>query len=212
MSIFKFDSPLMMFLGKIADLMILSVLWVLCCIPVVTIGPATAALYSVTLKMVRQKNQGIVKPFFHAFKDNLKQGIPLTIIFLLGAVILSLDYSFAQTKSGTFGNILLGIYVFLCVLYLMITGYTFPLIAQFRNTLRQTLKNALLFSISHIKTTLLLLAVQILPLVAMVVSIEVFVKAGILFLLLYPGATAYICSISLNKVFRPFMGETELVQ
>ena len=127
----------------------------------------------------------------------------------MASVILSLDYSIAQTKSGTFGNILLGIYIFLCVLYLMIMGYTFPLIAQFRNTLRQTLKNALLFSISYLKTTLLLLAVQVLPLVVLFVSVEAFVKTGILFLLLYPGAAAYFCSISLNKVFRPFMEETE---
>ena len=77
MRIFKFDSPLVMFWGKIADLMILSVLWVLCCCPVVMIGPATAALYCVTSNMVRRKNHGIVKLYFQAFGPFVEETEPV---------------------------------------------------------------------------------------------------------------------------------------
>ena len=86
---FSYDGPLMTFIGKIADLLILNVIWLLCCIPIITIGPATTAMYYVTLKLARNEEPSIVKSFFHSFKMNLKQGIFMFLAFvLIGAVLV----------------------------------------------------------------------------------------------------------------------------
>ena len=54
--LFNMDSPFMIKLAKFADMVILSILWIVCCIPIFTIGPATAALYHVTLKLARKED------------------------------------------------------------------------------------------------------------------------------------------------------------
>ena len=69
-SFFSLDSPLMRFLSRLSDIFILNVLFLLCCIPVVTIGASATALYTVTLKMARNEESYITKGFFKAFKSN----------------------------------------------------------------------------------------------------------------------------------------------
>ena len=69
------DSPFMRFLSVLADLMILNFLTILCCIPVVTAGASFTAMHYVLIKMVRNEEGYIAKSFFHAFKQNLGQGI-----------------------------------------------------------------------------------------------------------------------------------------
>ena len=64
---FRFDSPFMLALGKVMDLILLSALWIACCIPIITIVPATAALYYVTIKMARKEETRTVVGFFYAF-------------------------------------------------------------------------------------------------------------------------------------------------
>ena len=81
-NIFNPDNKFFSFMGRVADLMILNLLCIVCCIPVFTAGPAIAAMYYITLKMAR--NEILCgKGFFHSFKQNLKQGIVIQIIMLL---------------------------------------------------------------------------------------------------------------------------------
>ena len=77
--LFGSDSILFKVLEKIADFVILNLLWAICCIPVVTIGASTTALYYVMLKMVRNEESHVAKMFFKAFKQNLKQGSILSL-------------------------------------------------------------------------------------------------------------------------------------
>lgn len=63
-SFFNMDSPVMRFLSRLCDLMILNILCLICCIPIVTIGASITALYSVTLKMVKGEDSYIAKGFF----------------------------------------------------------------------------------------------------------------------------------------------------
>ena len=80
-------------MSRVADLIILNLLCIVCCIPVVTIGPSIAAMFSVTLKMVRNEESYIVRGFFKSFKQNLKQGIVINLIMLAAALLLYFDIS-----------------------------------------------------------------------------------------------------------------------
>ncbi len=83
------DSPVIVFLTTVADFMILNILFILCCAPVITIGPAVSALYTITMREARHEGGYIFKPFFKAFKNNFKQAFLLSILYLIiGAIFV----------------------------------------------------------------------------------------------------------------------------
>lgn len=154
---FNPDSPLMRFLTKLADLMILNLLFLLSCIPVVTIGAAWTAMYYVTLKMVRDEEDSIVRGFFRAFRRNWKQATILWLMVLgLGAVIV-LDIRFlnAMGDSATAAAMKTAVEI-LGVLGLMVLQYLFPGLARFEASTGNTLKNACLLAVGNLPKTLLL--------------------------------------------------------
>ena len=102
-NIFNPDNKFFSFMGRVADLMILNLLCIVCCIPVVTAGPAIAAMYYITLKMARNEESYVVKGFFHSFKQNLKQGIVIQIIMLLLGIVLAFDAGISVVVCVFFG-------------------------------------------------------------------------------------------------------------
>ena len=104
--IFNYDNPVWRFIGKLGDLIILNILWIVCSIPVFTAGASTTAVYYVTLKLVRDEDDSTIRSFFRSFKSNFKQAA-LAALILTGVVLfLGLDcyimYQFAAQgqKSG----------------------------------------------------------------------------------------------------------------
>lgn len=145
--------------GKLADLMVLSGLWLLCCLPVVTIGPSTAALYYSVNKRFGQKAEDNPSAlFFHSFKDNLKQGILLTIIYIVFCGFIAFDI--AASRNGIAGFTLPeGYEMFAYVLILPVVFtvfYIFPCISRYSNTVKNSLMNSFLLSATHIGHTVCL--------------------------------------------------------
>lgn len=101
---FNMDNKFFTFMSRVADLIILNLLCIVCCIPVVTIGPSIAAMFYVTLKMVRNEESYIVRGFFKSFKQNLKQGIVINLIMLVAALLLYFDISICRSTPGTIGK------------------------------------------------------------------------------------------------------------
>ena len=87
MNIFKFDSPVMQFMAKVADMIILNILTLVLSIPIVTFGAAYTAKYYVSMKIIRGEESTVFKPYFKAFKDNFKQA---TLIWMIQLIILVL--------------------------------------------------------------------------------------------------------------------------
>ena len=87
-SFFDSESPLSRLLGRVLDIVVLSVLWLVCSLPIVTIGPASAALYYSCAKCLRHQEPGPYRNFFSAFRQNLKTGIGATMALLLLAILL----------------------------------------------------------------------------------------------------------------------------
>lgn len=90
MNPFSYNNPVIVFLTKAADMLILSLLWFVCCIPVVTFVSASAALYATMADVVfgKERGRGVTRYFFSAFTQNFKRGIVLSL--LCAAVILLL--------------------------------------------------------------------------------------------------------------------------
>lgn len=157
--LFNADTPFWQAMEKIFDIFILNSLWLLCCLPVVTIGPSTTAFYYAMLNMVRGEETFVSKDFFRSFKQNLKQGmflgIPITVIDIFLLIDIRMCY-----KSGT--GIFTFFMVFFAAIFLFfafITLYSFPLLSKFDKKNQEIVVWAFVLSIKNIWRTLLMLLI-----------------------------------------------------
>ena len=151
--------------------------------------------------MVQSENPSIFRSFFHSFRANLKQGIVLTLIFGGAAALMYYDYLFSYVVSGSLGTMLRVIFAVLAVVWLMLVCYTFPLQAQFQNSIAYTLKNALFLSLAHLKKTVQLAALHLVPVAACLVLPELFTRLLPLWLFAAPGLIAYLSTVLLKKLW-----------
>ncbi len=213
--LFDLNSPIMRLLSRLTDMVFLSILWVICCLPVITIGPATTAMYSVALKWARQDEVKLGSAFFQSFKKNFKQGVVLNIIFMVVGVILVLDYVFMSAMNTTAGNICSGCFFALGIWMLCIMFYTYPLQAQFVNTIRQTLLNAAILSMRKLMDTVIVFVLNMLPVIVLYISVrmfsslELFVRLAPVWILVAPGVTAFLCAKRFVKLFDPYLPKEE---
>lgn len=165
MNLFQYDSAFSKGLTRVMDFLMLNVLWIICSLPIVTMGAATTALYYSMIKIVREKDSGIVKIFFHSFFQNLKQGCCLTIIFLIGGIALYWGIQTYSTIGSSFSTIAMTILIVLLIIWGIMFSYAFPLLAQFDNTIKNTIKNAFLISMSNLKKTLIVTVLNLVPII-----------------------------------------------
>ena len=144
-------------MGKVADLIILNLICVLCCLPIVTIGPSLTALHYVTMKMVRNEESYIVKNFFKSFKENFKQATIINLIMLVVGIMLFLDINIVKRMSGKLYSGLFVVFIAFLLLYMLVFLYIYPVLAKFYNTIKHTFINAFLMSIRHLPYTFVML-------------------------------------------------------
>ena len=153
------DSPLMRFLTKIADLMVLNVLFCVTSIPLITIGASWTALYSVTLKMVRDEEGSVSRSYFRSFRQNFRQATLLWLGVLVVLALLVLDIRVLNGMAGGTAPGLLRVGVeILALLGIMVLQYLFPSLARFEASLADTLKNACMMALAHLPKTALMTA------------------------------------------------------
>ena len=169
--LFNYDNPIWRFVGRIWDLFILNILWIVCSIPIVTFGASTTAMYYCTLKIARDRDSGgIFSMFFHSFKDNILQSTIIWVIMAIIGGILFFDIRFfsvyAPINNTVIKMIVFTITCFLIMLWMFIFLYVFPIQAKFINPIKQTFKLALFMSVKHLVRTVIMLAGSIMILVA----------------------------------------------
>lgn len=200
---FSPDSKFMQAMARVYDLVILNLLFLLSCVPLITIGAASAALYTVCFRIGTDREQGIFRSYFQAFRENFRQGTILWLIavvfFGAGIVNVFLFYS----MEGPLHYLFL-LMTALVVLELLIYSYAFPLISQFHNKNLPTLKNALFLSLGYLPRSLVIAVVNVFPLALALVDPYLFLQTGFLWAFLYFSAAAYINALLLKKVFAPY--------
>ena len=202
-SMFSPDSKIMQIIGRITDLIVLNILFLLCCLPVFTIGAAVTAMYTLCFRMLRQEEGNILKPYFRAFRENFK---PATGVFLILSVILVPDYLYFDRFFHMNGILHYVSYFFVLIaaLAVLTAGFAFPWVSQFRNSASQTLKNALLLSIGNLPRAIAIAVITLLPVILWITNFDLFVKISFLWLALYFAAAAYMNAAILYPVFKPY--------
>ena len=189
------DGKFVKVLNRIADLVGLNLLAILFCIPIITIGASITAVYGCIFRIQEKREGYLTKDFWKLFKECFRSS---TIIYLVGVAVVAmlyLDYQIFATDSRL--DILQVLVVAGGILVAEIFTYAFPMESYFENSLKATVKNALLVGISNIPYTLLMLGINVFPFFLVA---RIPVTFGIWFLIGISGV-AWINSFFLKKIF-----------
>ena len=200
-------------MSKVADLCILNIICVVCCIPIITAGASITAMYYVTLKMVRNEEAYILRSFFKSFKQNFKQATIINLIMLLIGVVLYVDLNVSKAMQGGAGQIFYVIFMAFVLIYFILFLYVYPVLARFYNTIKNTIKNALFMAIRHFPYTVVMVIIAVCPLLLLLVkSYQIQSTLFVLFLLMGFALIAYCNSYFLAKIFDIYMPKEDAGQ
>ena len=188
------DSKFHRWLEAFANFLLLNLLWLLACIPVLTIYPATAAMFAVVRDWVRKRDVGVIQTFILRFRENFKQSFVIGIVWTLCGTALVLDFYLVDQMPSGLRTILYLLLSFMSLLYAFTSVYLFPVMVHFDTTWPVVLKNSALLGIGRLLTT-----VQCLLVIVTTVIVSVFAP----FTLLITGSlTAYVVYRLCDREFR----------
>ena len=202
MKFFSPDNPFFVAMSRLWDMVVMNVLWIVCCIPIVTIGASTTALYRTVLELQYRKTDKVIKTFFHAFKTNFKQGTLAGLLLLIPAVVAYFNFSTLMSNVIQGNYLVFFASVLPLLLLIFVALYVFWLIAWFENSLLTHVKNAWILSIAHLPTTLLMLLLNFLPLIVALLTYELFMKTMIIWVMMGTAAIAYGNGTFIRKIFK----------
>lgn len=185
--------------GKLVDLFLLSVFWLLCSIPVVTIGPSTAALYNTVTRCIRGSERNSWALFFRTFRRELKVGVLTTLVVLpIGVLLVFLQGLLYQTAAGSGSAYVLYVaYEVFLLLPLGTVSYLFPVLSRFTFTPGALLSNTAKLAVAHLPATAFL---------GLLLALSVWVCSMMPVLAaLLPAMLALLQSVPLERIFRPYI-------
>lgn len=198
--LFDLDNPFFRFVSKLVDAVCLNIFWLVFSIPLVTIGASTTAMYSVTMKMARDREGYLFRGFWKSFKENFKQATILWMIVLILGAILGMDIYYFYHSTSEYAKFGVAAMIVLASLVLCTAAYIFPLQAQFENSVKQTIKNAFIMCVRHLPWTVLLILIY--AAVAVCLYVTAFLSGTFIF-----GLAAFVTSFIYNKVFSRYIPE-----
>ena len=183
--LFDLNNPIWIFVGRLADAALLSFLWLVCSLPVITIGASSTALDYVTLKMTEDKEGRLAAQFWRCFKKNLRQSIGIWLGFAAVGALLAFDITWALSTQGPVSMAMLITASVISCLYLCMLSFIFVLLASVENS-----------SSALVKMTGAIVIRNLLPVIAGVIVYAAFILVGVFLcwpvLLLTPGLPALL--------------------
>lgn len=190
--------------SKIVDMVIITFMWAVGCIPVVTILTSTASMYHTTVKCVRYDRGKAVQDFIDAYKKNLKQGVQLTVLYgLIGVAIGFIDYKMvflAQSKSGAMFIFSLFMFIVTC-LYLLNLLWIVPVFSRFSNTLGNILQLNFVISFRNI--------IRSIPMLVIILALVILVVASVPLIILASSLIMFLLSYFAEPALHKFMPKQE---
>lgn len=183
--IFDMDNPVMRFMAKTFDMMILNFLFILCSIPIFTIGASLSALHYCCLKMKEPDEGYMYKNFFHSFKVNFKQGLGLGIPMLFLGLVLYLEYRATSALDASSVRMVRIMILVAAVIWYMVLCWLFALQSRFVNTVGQTYKNAMLLTFAKAPRSAAMVLIVAAELIIIVRSPAVVQSYSLLWLIMF---------------------------
>lgn len=203
---FSMDGKFFVFINKLTDLIILNILFIITCLPIITIGTSFTALYQTTMRIAENTESYITKNYFFYWKQNLKQGTLLWIpsLILLALCILNL-YLLPAMPATLYRTISLYIQFFLLFLLYSILLYAFSLPQKYRYSLSNTIRNASLIAFKYLPITCLCVCISAFPftLTLLIPEITRWILSSTI--LIGCSGIAYLHSLVLHKTLKKEM-------
>ena len=201
--LFKPDTPLMIVLTQITDVIFLSLMWLLGCLPVVTVGASFASLYDASYRVFRQGEKYGLKRFGSVFTANWKAGILPTAVFIAASagLVKGMIFFWNGAVAGTVSWAVFAGAAFVGIVVLGILSVLFPVLSRFENSFAGLLKNTLLLALANLPRTI---ALGVLNAVAVYLCARFVVP-----LFFLPALTALIGSLFIEPMFKPYMPESD---
>ena len=201
MNLFSYDSMLSRFLYLVGDIVTLHFLWLICSLPIVTMGASTTALYYSCMKRIRTNEGYPTRNFFKSFKENFRQSTLIWIGMLIIGFIMICDLRIGMQVSGMMGKFMIVSCSVLIIPFVLVSLYIFPVQAKFENRIRDNLKNALLMSLQNFHLSLLLVLI-----IGTFVCLTLFFRPFIgLMIVCGIGLLAYLTSGIFVFIFRKYI-------
>lgn len=206
--ILGYDTFLGRLINKTIDYIFLFFLWILCSLPIITIGASTCAFYYTFNKALINERGYIARSFFKSFKENFKQATGMFIIQAIIAVLLALNISYLYLLRETFNTLISWIILVLVSLAFLWTTYWFPYVAFFTDKTKTVLNNCRIIMVRHMPWTLAILALFII----MIVIAYKFSIALILMLAVDMALNGLIFSFVYKKYMPEEPGDKDIVE
>jgi uncharacterized membrane protein YesL len=188
------DTRVYRWLETATDFFLLNLMWLVACLPVVTIFPSTAAMFGVVRDWVRGKEGSLTRTFVTRFRENLGQSLLVGAIWTVFGVALFLDFLVANQLSYWAEIVLKSLLVLVSIVYAFGSVYLFPVMVHYEADWKTVIKNSLLISVGRLPTTLACLVFLV-----VMVGLTVVVP----FLIVITGSiTAYVVYRLCDRVFR----------
>lgn len=207
--ILSVDGPVGRALSRLVDLLTVSILWILCCLPIVTAGASTTALYTMTLRMVRNEEGKLSTGFFRAFRENFKNATLIYLLLTVLAAFVGLYWAAVEVMPGKAQPYFRGASLLFALVWLMEALFVYPVQARFRNTVWNIMKNAWLMAAGNLHIFFLAVLITGLPLWTLLLQTELFVRSFPVWVLLGPGVIAWLNSYLFHHCFKKYMFSEE---
>lgn len=198
---FSLDSKLYKFGTILGDLIILTILWTLCSLPIITIGASTTALYYVTTRQISNREGYVTRDFFKSFKQNFVQSTIITVLIGLIIVILYINtHSFVPDT--TIDVIIYLIQYVILYEVLIFSIYVFPVLSRFNLKFGALIKTALFMANRHLLTTF--------SCAILLVAMNFLLYRWGVFIILCAGVYAIVTSFMFMKIFRKYVPDIDV--
>lgn len=189
------NSPFFRLITNIGNLILVSILWIIGCIPIVTIGASTAALYYTCVKVIRHGRGYLFSSFLQAYRSNLKQGIVVTLLGILISFVLYMDFRYITALNAA-PQYLVTIYQICMTFFASLLIYLVATMSRFSVSFFQLLKLSVFMMIRHFYYTIVMLVLLITVIILMMA-----VPFSVLFL---PGIYILLTSLIMEKVLQKY--------
>lgn len=203
-NLLNMDNAFFTIMGKVWDMILLSIIWVLCSMTIVLIGPATTAMYYSVVKVIRRERGYVTREFFHSFKDNIKLGIITTIIFVILSYVMYIDFTYSKVmldEGKSYGSLLIAGFIAITTVLVFILIFIFPILSRFTLNLKGLFKTAFIIAMKHFPTTFLL------AIIIAVFALAVYLIYPAIFIA--PALCCLVCSFLIERVFKKYMPKPE---
>ncbi len=200
---FGSEGYLLSAMTKIGNIAILTILWLIGCIPIVTIGTATTALYYAIVKSVRRERNYPVKEFWNAYKRNLKGGLLCTVMILVGSAVLYMNRTYLLRSTGEHQDAWIWTYNILILLFAGWAAYVFPVLSRFKLKLIDIWKLAFVMEVRFLPFTAILI---------LGTTLTIWLQLNLLpwpTILVLPGLWCFIASFIVEKALKAYTPEPE---